>query len=132
MERPPSSLSWSSAFPPAAWRLLLDHGRRYLHLEEVAELPQLLRRPGVLEEHLVDVEGVRLSGTVSIDGLCHVGDQHPQLRLVVVRYHRARRSPLRLVGHEYETTQEHGPGYGGLNPHGVTPTRPEFGGVVDR
>jgi hypothetical protein len=107
-ERPPSSLSGSSAFPPVVWRLLPDHGCRQLHLEVVAELPQLFRRSVVLKEHLIDAEGVKLAGTVAIDGLCDVGDERPQLGLVVVRDHRTRRMSLRLVGHETEVTEEHG------------------------
>jgi hypothetical protein len=37
------------------------------------------------------------------------GDKFVQLRVVVLRDHRARRSSLRLVGHEYEATQPPGP-----------------------
>jgi hypothetical protein len=52
-----------------------------LHLERVAELPQLLRRPGVLEENVINVERVKLAGTVTIDGLPNMGDKFPQLCL---------------------------------------------------
>src|SRR5215217_7933907 len=98
-------LSWSTAFPPVVWWLLLDHRRCNLHREEAAELPQLLRRPGVLEENVIDLEGVNRAGTVAIDGLPNAGDKVSQLRLVVLRDHGARCSSLRLAGHEYEATQ---------------------------
>ena len=103
--RPSLPLSWSTAFPPVAWWFLPDHRRCSLHREVVAELPQLLRRPGVLEENLIDVEGVKRAGTVAIDGLPNAGDKVSQLRLVVLSDHGARCSSLRLAGHEYEATQ---------------------------
>jgi hypothetical protein len=59
-----------------------------------------------LEENLINVERVKLAGTVAIDGLSNVGDKFCQLCVVVVRDHRARRSSLRLAGHECEATQE--------------------------
>jgi len=55
---------------------------------------------------VINVERVELAGTVAIDGLPNVGDKFSQLCVVVVRDHRARRSPLRLAGHELEATQE--------------------------
>src|SRR5215218_6282321 len=103
--RPSLPLSWSTAFPPVVWWLLPDHRRRNFHREVVAELPQLLRRPGVLEENLIDVEGVNRAGTIPIDGLPNARDKVAQLRLVVLRDHGARCSSLRLAGHEYEATQ---------------------------
>src|SRR3954453_16919943 len=103
--RPSSPLSWRTAFPPVVWWLLPDHRRRNVHREVVAELPQLLRRPGVLEENLIDVEGVERAGAVAIDRLANAGDKVSQLRLVVLRHYGARCSSLRLVGHEDEATQ---------------------------
>jgi hypothetical protein len=88
------------------WWLVPDHRRCNLHLEGVAELPQLLRRPRVLEENLINIEWVKLAGTVAIDGLPDAGDKFSQLCAVVVRDHRARRSSLRLAGRECEATQE--------------------------
>jgi hypothetical protein len=104
-EPPSLPRSWGSAFPPVAWWLVPDHRRRNLHLEYVAELPQLLRRPGVLEENVINVERVELAGTVAIDGLPNAGDKFSQLCLVVVRDHQTRRAPLRLAGHAHEATQ---------------------------
>lgn len=49
---------------------------------------------------MIDVGRVELAGTVAIDGVPNAGDKFPQLRLVVVRDHQARRSSLRLAGHE--------------------------------
>jgi hypothetical protein len=92
--RPSQPRPWSSAFPPVAWRLVPDHRRCNLHLEGVAELPQLLRCPGVLEQNLINVERVELAGTVAIDGLPNAGDKFSQLCVVVVRDHRTRRSSL--------------------------------------
>lgn len=87
------------------WWPLPDYRRCDLPLEVTAVLPQLLRRSGVLEQNLVDVEGVKLAGAVTIDGLTNAGNEVPQLGLVILRDHRASYSSLRLVRHEYETTQ---------------------------
>ncbi|GAA3919464.1 hypothetical protein Aau02nite_29370 [Amorphoplanes auranticolor] len=54
---------------------------------------------------MVDVEGVKLAGAVTIDGLTNAGNEVPQLGLVILRDHRASYSSLRLVRHEYEPTQ---------------------------
>jgi hypothetical protein len=62
-----------------------------------------------LEENLINIERVKLAGTVAIDRLPNVGDKFSQLCVVVVRDHRARRSPLRLAGHQCEATQESSP-----------------------
>jgi hypothetical protein len=102
---PTLALSWSTSFPPVVWWLLPDRRRCNLHMQQVAELPQILCRPGVLEENLIDVEGVKLAGTVTIEGLPNTGDQISQLRLVVLRDHRARCPSLRLAGHELKATQ---------------------------
>ena len=111
---PPSSpFARSTAFPPVVRRLLSDYRRCDFHLEVVAELPQLLCRPRVLEQNLIDVKGVKLAGAVPIDGFTHADDKVSQLRLVVLRDHRTRCSSLRLVGHEYG-------GYSGRSIHSGT------------
>jgi hypothetical protein len=79
------------------WWLLLDHGRCNFHLEVIAELPQVLRRSRILKQNSIDVEGVKLAGTVAIDSLTNAGDKVSQLGFVVFRDHRARCSSLRLV-----------------------------------
>jgi hypothetical protein len=43
-----------------------------------------------LEENLINIERVKLAGTVAIDRLPNVGDKFSQLCVVVVRDHRAR------------------------------------------
>lgn len=99
---PPSR---STAFPPVVWWLLLDDCRRELHLDEIAVLPQFLRRSGVLEKNLIDVEGVKLTFAVAVDGLRNVDKQTFQLGAVILGDHRARRPSLRLVRHGHETTR---------------------------
>ena len=63
----------------------------------IAVLPQLLRRSGVLEQNLIDIEGIEITCSEAIDGLCNAGEQAFQLGLVILRDHRARYSSLRLV-----------------------------------
>src|SRR3954447_16913291 len=100
----PSPLSWGTAFPPIVWWLRPDHRRCNLHRDLVAELPQFFRRPGVLEENSIDVEGVERVGTVAINGLPNAGDEVIQLCLVVLRDHGTRCSSLGLTRHEHEAT----------------------------
>src|SRR3954452_6194958 len=102
---PPSSpLPRCSAFPPVVWWLLSDHGRCNLHLEVVAELPQFLCCARVLEEDSIDFQCINFAGTVAIDGFPDTSDELTQLRVVVVRDHRARRPSFRLAGHKSEVT----------------------------
>ena len=100
----PSPLSGSSAFPPVSWWLVPNHGRCDLYLEVVAELPQLLRRAGVLEENPINFDRTELAGTVAIDGAAHLVNKLTKLRVVVVRDNQARRPSFRFAGHEYEAT----------------------------
>jgi hypothetical protein len=55
------------------WSPLADDRGRQLDLAEIAELPQLLRRSGVLEQNVIDVECVELTVTVTIEGLRNAG-----------------------------------------------------------
>ena len=55
---------------------------------------------------MINVERVKLAGAVAIDSIPNPRDKLSQLCMVVVRDHRARRSSLRLAGHEHEATQE--------------------------
>ena len=100
-----SPLSWSSTLPPVLWRLLNDHCRGDLYLEVVAELPQLLRRPRVLEENTIDLEGIQFAGTVAVDGLPDAIDKCSQLCAVIVGNHGTSRLSLQLAGHTTEATQ---------------------------
>ena len=52
---------------------------------KVAELPQLLGRSRVLEQHLVDVERVQLAGAVPVDGVTDASYELGLLSLVVRR-----------------------------------------------
>jgi hypothetical protein len=58
----------------------------------------------VLEEDSIDVECIKFAGTVAIDRFTDTTDEFAQLRVVVVRDHRARRPSFRLAGHESEAT----------------------------
>src|SRR6188472_1856457 len=89
-----SPLFRRSAFPPVVWRLLPDHVRCNLHLEIVAELPQFLCRTGVLEENSIDFESIEFAGAVAINGVAYTVHKFTQLRVVVIRDHRARRPSL--------------------------------------
>jgi len=71
----PSPFSRRAPFPPVAGRPLADERRGNLYLEAAAELPQLLGRPGVLEENTIDLEGIQLAGAIAIDSLSDVIDQ---------------------------------------------------------
>ena len=98
------SLSGRSAFPPVRWWLVSNHGRCNLYLEVVAELPQFLRRTGVLEENSIDFERLEFAGAVSIDGGAHTVNKFTKLSVVVSRDYQARRPSFRFAGHEYEAT----------------------------
>jgi hypothetical protein len=104
-----SALSWRSAFPPVVGWPLPDHGRGNLHWEVVAELPQFFCSAGVLEENSIDVERIKLASTVAIDGFPDTRDQFSQLRVVIVRDHRARGLTLRLASHGFEATHRASP-----------------------
>jgi hypothetical protein len=69
--------------------LLPDQRRGELHLDVIAELPQLLGRARVLEQNAVELEGVELAGAVAIDSLADAGDEVAQLGFVVFGDQRA-------------------------------------------
>lgn len=88
-----------SALPPIdRWPITHDV-RGQLGVAEVAELPQFLRRPRVLEEGLVDAEGIQLATAESVDRGAHALHQGSQLALVVRRYGLARGLSVGLRGH---------------------------------
>ena len=95
----PLPLAWSSAFPPVVVRPIADHGGREVHLQLIAELPQLSCRTRVLEQNPIDIEGIQFTGPMTINSVRDVGDQRVQLGLVIPRDDRTRLTPLRLVGH---------------------------------
>jgi hypothetical protein len=53
----------------------------------------------------IDLEGIRLAGTVAIDGAPNSGDRLTQLRVVMIRDQRTRRPSLRLADHESEASR---------------------------
>jgi len=73
-------------------------------LEVVAELPQFLRGARVLEEDSIDVEGINIAGTVTIDDFPDTSDKLAQLRVVVGRDHRARCPSFQHARHESKVT----------------------------
>jgi hypothetical protein len=54
----------------------------------IAELPELFRSTRVLEKDLVDVDGLEVTVTESVDRLGYVRDEKGELRFVVVRHRR--------------------------------------------
>jgi len=79
------------ALPPVDGRPLAHDLRGELGIAQVAELPELLGCPRVLEQDVVDIEGVELAITEAVDCCAHVLHQHRQLGLVVSRHSRASR-----------------------------------------
>jgi hypothetical protein len=78
-----------AAFPPIDSLTVLSHalddvsGELSLAAGGLAERPQLPRRTLVLEDHLVDFEGVQFTAAVPIDGLCDPLNQRRQLHLMI-------------------------------------------------
>src|SRR5690606_13878045 len=95
-----SSPSGRATLPPIDRRLVaVDEGRGQLDRPEVAELPQLLGGPRVLEEDLVDPEGVQLTRPATVGGLTDPFYELHQLGLVVGSDGLSCSSPLRLARH---------------------------------
>src|SRR5690606_14698461 len=80
-------------------RAAVDKGRGQLDRPDVAELPQFLGSPRVLEENLVDLEGVQLARPETVEGLTGPFYEFDQLGLVVGSDGLACGSPLRLARH---------------------------------
>jgi len=79
----PSALSTCSAFPPVRRRIVGNDVGCDLDIAQVAELPQFLGGAGVLEDHLVDIEGVELRGSVPVDGVGQTFDESVELFFVI-------------------------------------------------
>jgi hypothetical protein len=86
--------------PPVDRRLVVYLARGELDLAHVAELPELLRRTGVLEQHLIDVERVQLPASEEFDRIGHVLHKIPEPSLVVRRNCLACLPTLRFAHHE--------------------------------
>ena len=87
------------AFPPVARRVLADDAGGDLDVAQVAELPQLLGCARVLEDDLVDAEGVELSGSMEVDCLGQALNKPAELLFVVRGDLLSGRLALRLGGH---------------------------------
>ena len=57
-----------------------------LDVADVAELPEFLRSTGVLEQHLVDIDGLKFAAAESVNRLSYVRDEFGELRFVVGRH----------------------------------------------
>jgi len=60
-----------------------------LNVADVAELPELLRGPRVLKQHLVDAERVQFTAAEAVSRLGYVRDELGEIRFVVARHHLA-------------------------------------------
>lgn len=60
--------------------------RRHLDVADVAELPEFFRGARVLEQDLVDTEGVEFAAAEPVNCLGYVRDEFGELRLVVSRH----------------------------------------------
>ncbi|WP_345528287.1 hypothetical protein [Nocardioides endophyticus] len=69
--------------PPLAGLFLPDDSRGELNLAQVAELPEFLGRPRVLEDHLVDLERVDLTCLKAFDRWLDATDELAELLLVI-------------------------------------------------
>ena len=97
----PSPLVRRPTLPPVVRRFLSKNTRCDFRRNVVAELPQLLRCPGVLVEHRVDAEGVQLAGTEPIDSFANKSDEDRQLHLLIRRHNVACSPSLRLARHHF-------------------------------
>lgn len=118
-----SSLSGRSSFPPVDRRARSDRLRGEHDVPRVAELPQLLRGPAVLEEDAVRLERIQLAGPETIDALAHSLDQLRQPNLVVRRNCFLRGSPFRTLGHAHEAMPSVSAACAGLSLRTVRITR---------
>jgi len=80
-----------AALPPVDRRPLTHELRGELGIAQVAELPELLGGPRVMEQDPVDVERIDLAITEAVDRCAHALYQHRQLGLVVRRHSRTSR-----------------------------------------
>src|SRR5262245_24995330 len=80
-----SSSSTLPTLPPAARWVLQDDPRGNLNSPETAELPELLRRAGVLKDEFIDLERVDLSGLEPFESRLHVKDELAKLLFVIGR-----------------------------------------------
>lgn len=63
----PSTLSRSRELPPVDRWAVADKSSDEFRISQVAELPQFLRRPRVLEQDLVNIKGIDLTAPEAVD-----------------------------------------------------------------
>jgi hypothetical protein len=90
--------------PPVDDSAVTNQARAKFGVGEVAELPKLLRSTAVLEDDLVDLEGIELTGTKAVNTVAYSLDEFGQTSLVILVNQLARGPSLRLVGHTSEAT----------------------------
>ena len=61
-----STLSRRPEFPPIHEFAVADASSDEFRIAQIAELPQLLRRPRVLEQDLVNIEGIHLTAPEAV------------------------------------------------------------------
>lgn len=93
-----------TSLPPVDGRAVTNHAGGELGVGKVAELPQFLRSTAVLKDHLVDLEGIELTGTETVNGAANPLDEVDQPSLVILHNHLDRGPPLRFAGHTSEAT----------------------------
>ena len=63
----PSTLFRRPEFPPIDEFAVADESSDEFRIAQVAELPQFLRRPRVLEQDLVNIEGIHLTAPEAVN-----------------------------------------------------------------
>jgi len=74
-----------TTIPPVAGGFLPNDSRGNLEVPQAAELPELLRRPGVLKYEFIDFKRVELTDLEAVDGRLDLTDELAQLLLVIGR-----------------------------------------------
>ena len=62
----PSTLFRRPEFPPIHEFAVADESSDEFRIAQIAELPQFLRRPRVLEQDLVNIEGIHLTAPEAV------------------------------------------------------------------
>ena len=96
-------------FPPIDRWAVADQSSDHFRIAKVAELPQLLRRPRILEEDVVDSERIQLTTAEAVDRRADPLDQTSQLILVICRHSLTGGSAVRRRGHETRLIGHHLP-----------------------
>ena len=92
-----------TSLPPVDGRAGTNQAGREPDVGEVAELPQLLRSTAVVEDDLVDLEGIELARTDPVASVGYPLDELGQPSRVITGNHLDRGPPLRRAGHPSTT-----------------------------